>query len=94
MCGVLAEHSIDLVVTAGYMKKIGPMTLAAFQQRIINIHPSLLPRHGGPGMYGAAVHQAVLESGDAVSGVSVHYVTAGTCCGARAATCGGASASC
>lgn len=71
----LTRYSIDLVVTAGYLKKIGPRTLRAYQQRIINIHPALLPRHGGPGMYGAAVHQAVLDAGDQTTGPSVHYVT-------------------
>jgi phosphoribosylglycinamide formyltransferase-1 len=73
---LLDKHEIDLVVTAGYMKKIGPRTLAAYEGRIINIHPALLPRHGGPGMYGAAVHQAVLDAGDRVSGASVHHVIA------------------
>ncbi|MEV6604472.1 phosphoribosylglycinamide formyltransferase [Kutzneria sp. NPDC051319] len=72
----LVACGADLVVTAGYMKKLGPLTLARYAGRIINIHPSLLPRHGGPGMYGLAVHQAVLASGDTVSGPSVHYVTA------------------
>ncbi|EWM19480.1 phosphoribosylglycinamide formyltransferase [Kutzneria sp. 744] len=72
----LVACGADLVVTAGYMKKLGPLTLARYAGQIINIHPSLLPRHGGPGMYGLAVHQAVLASGDTVSGPSVHYVTA------------------
>lgn len=72
----LHGHQIDLVVTAGYMKKLGPATLAAYQGRIVNIHPSLLPRHGGKGMYGMNVHQAVLAAGDIVSGASVHLVTA------------------
>lgn len=72
----LHEHQIDLVVTAGYMKKLGPATLAAYQGRILNIHPSLLPRHGGRGMYGMNVHWAVLAAGDTLSGASVHLVTA------------------
>ncbi|WP_441248214.1 phosphoribosylglycinamide formyltransferase [Kitasatospora sp. McL0602] len=76
MHGALVEHGIDLVVTAGYMRKVGPDVLAAYENRIVNVHPALLPRHGGPGMYGAAVHQAVLAAGDAVSGPSVHFVTA------------------
>ncbi|MBF6229589.1 phosphoribosylglycinamide formyltransferase [Nocardia abscessus] len=71
----LVEHAVDLVVTAGYLKKIGPRTRSEFAARIINVHPALLPRHGGPGMYGRHVHQAVLESGDLVSGVSVHHVS-------------------
>jgi phosphoribosylglycinamide formyltransferase-1 len=59
---------------AGYMKKLGPITLARFRGRILNTHPSLLPRHGGLNMYGQRVHQAVLESGDAVTGVTIHLV--------------------
>lgn len=75
MCRVLEEHAINLVVSAGYVKKVGPRTLQAFERRIINIHPALLPRHGGPGMYGAAVHRAVLDAGDRFTGPSVHYLT-------------------
>ncbi|MGK8522580.1 phosphoribosylglycinamide formyltransferase [Nocardia asteroides] len=71
----LVEHSSDLVVTAGYLKKIGPRTRSEFAGRIINIHPALLPRHGGPGLYGTRVHQAVLDAGDLVTGASVHFVT-------------------
>lgn len=70
----LAAHRVDLVLLAGYMKKIGPATLAAFDGRIVNTHPSLLPAHGGRGMYGAHVHRAVLESGDTETGISVHLV--------------------
>ena len=69
----LLEHAIGLVVTAGYLKRIGPRTRREFSNHIINIHPSLLPRHGG--IYGQAVHRAVLASGDRVSGPSVHVVT-------------------
>ncbi|MBB4965679.1 phosphoribosylglycinamide formyltransferase [Saccharothrix violaceirubra] len=72
----LTARSVDLVVTAGYMKKLGPRTLASHGNRIINIHPALLPRHGGQGMFGSAVHEAVLASGDRVTGPSIHYVTA------------------
>ena len=73
----LLEHHIDWVITAGYLKKIGPLTLAAFVDRIINIHPSLLPKYGGAGMYGKHVHQAVLAANETQSGATVHYVTAG-----------------
>ncbi|MFF7705720.1 phosphoribosylglycinamide formyltransferase [Streptomyces lydicus] len=76
MLAALREHDIDLVVTAGYMKKIGPAVLDAYEDRIINIHPALLPRHGGPGMRGRHVHEAVLASGDSLSGATVHHVTA------------------
>jgi len=54
----LQQHDVDLVVLAGYMKRIGPVTLRAYRHRIINIHPALLPHHGGKGMYGLAVHEA------------------------------------
>ncbi|MFT5804517.1 MAG: phosphoribosylglycinamide formyltransferase-1 [Candidatus Paceibacteria bacterium] len=70
----LTEQAIDLVITAGYMKKLGPVTLARFAGKIINVHPSLLPRHGGPGMYGLKVHQAVIDAGDHETGISIHRV--------------------
>ncbi len=73
----LDDYEPDLVVLAGYMKKLGERTLAMFPERIINTHPSLLPRHGGQGMYGSRVHAAVLASGDARTGISVHLVDAG-----------------
>lgn len=70
----LSSHHVDLVVLAGYMKKIGPRLLEAFHGRIINIHPSLLPRHGGHGMYGIHVHEAVLAAGETETGVTIHLV--------------------
>ncbi len=70
----LAEHRTQLVVLAGYMKKLGQATLAAFGDRIINIHPALLPAFGGRGMYGDRVHKAVLASGARVTGATVHLV--------------------
>jgi phosphoribosylglycinamide formyltransferase-1 len=76
MLTLLRQHGIGLVVTAGYLKKLGPSVLAHYARRAINIHPSLLPRHGGPGMYGRWVHEAVLRAGDTVSGASIHWVTA------------------
>ena len=57
---------------AGYMKKIGPKVLSSYRGRVINIHPALLPRYGGQGMYGMHVHQAVLAAGDTETGVTVH----------------------
>src|SRR6185503_5223513 len=74
IAGELITRRCDWVLLAGYMKKLGPVTLARFRRRILNTHPSLLPRHGGLGMYGEKVHQAVLESGDAVTGVTIHLV--------------------
>lgn len=73
---LLRRHEVDLVVLTGYLKRVGPETLAAYGDRIINIHPSLLPRHGGQGMYGLRVHEAVLAAGDRITGVTIHYVTA------------------
>lgn len=70
----LDAAKVDVIVLAGYMRKIGPETLQHYAGRIINTHPSLLPRHGGQGMYGRRVHEAVLSSGDALSGASVHLV--------------------
>jgi phosphoribosylglycinamide formyltransferase 1 len=73
---ILHDHGADVVLLAGYLRKIGPRTLRAFEGRILNVHPSLLPRHGGQGMFGRAVHEAVLASRDRVTGASVHIVTA------------------
>ncbi len=64
----------DLVVLAGYVKLVPGEVVARFRGRMINIHPALLPAFGGPGMYGRRVHEAVLASGAAVSGATVHYV--------------------
>jgi phosphoribosylglycinamide formyltransferase-1 len=64
------------VFLAGYMKKLGNQTLRRYQGRILNTHPSLLPRFGGQGMYGARVHQAVIAAGEKQSGVTVHLVDA------------------
>ena len=70
----LESSCADLVVLAGYMQKVGKLTLNAYQGRIINTHPSLLPKHGGKGMFGRRVHQAVLASGDTETGVTIHHV--------------------
>jgi len=72
----LRESAPDAVFLAGYMKRLGPRTLTTFAGKLYNTHPSLLPRFGGQGMYGAKVHQAVLASGDRVTGVTVHRVDA------------------
>lgn len=72
----LRKHAVNLVILAGYMKKLGPQTLAAYNGRILNIHPALLPKYGGKGMYGRYVHEAVLASGDKVTGVTIHLVDA------------------
>lgn len=70
----LRRHEADLVVLAGYMKKLGELTLSAYQGRVINIHPALLPKYGGEGMYGARVHAAVIQAGDQETGVTIHLV--------------------
>ena len=70
----LTEHDVSVVVLAGYMKLIGPLTLDRFRGRILNIHPALLPAYGGHGFYGRAVHAAVLAAGEKESGVTVHVV--------------------
>ncbi len=75
MTTALETAQTDLVVLAGYMKRLGPRMLARYEGRIINVHPSLLPAHGGKGMYGGRVHAAVLAAGDTRSGATVHYVS-------------------
>lgn len=70
----LQKHQTDLVILAGYMKKIGDLTLQGFKGRILNIHPALLPEFGGKGMYGGRVHEAVLAAGAKESGPTVHLV--------------------
>ncbi len=71
---LLAEHGVQFVVLAGYLKKIPPELVAAYPRRIVNIHPALLPKFGGKGMYGERVHQAVLAAHETVSGITIHYV--------------------
>ncbi len=65
----------DLIVLAGFLSILSKEFCEHYEKRILNLHPSLLPRHGGVGMYGSKVHQSVLESGDKESGASVHYVS-------------------
>jgi phosphoribosylglycinamide formyltransferase-1 len=71
---VLQENDIELVVLAGYMKKLPSAVVGKYKGRIVNIHPALLPKYGGEGMFGLNVHKAVLASGDAESGSTVHFV--------------------
>ncbi len=70
----MTDHLADIVVLAGYMKKLGQKTLTQFEGRILNVHPALLPKYGGKGMYGMNVHEAVISSGENESGVSIHIV--------------------
>jgi phosphoribosylglycinamide formyltransferase-1 len=71
---LLREHEVDVVVLAGWLRLVDPRVLAAFPDRIINIHPGPLPRFGGKGMYGLRVHEAVLAAGVSHSGPTVHLV--------------------
>ena len=71
---LLIDEKIDLVVLAGFLWLLPPSLIHAFPDRIINIHPALLPNYGGKGMYGGKVHTAVIEAGDKESGISIHYV--------------------
>ncbi|HEV8505282.1 MAG TPA: phosphoribosylglycinamide formyltransferase, partial [Chitinophagaceae bacterium] len=70
----LASREIGFVVLAGFLWKIPEALITAFPRRIINIHPALLPRYGGQGMYGTYVHQAVIGAGEKESGITIHYV--------------------
>lgn len=70
----LQRHGTQLIVLAGYLKLVPPEVIAQFRGRIINIHPALLPKFGGPGMYGHRVHEAVIAAGDQQSGATVHLV--------------------
>lgn len=74
LLNIFKDLSIDLIVLAGFLKKIPDYFVDAFENRIINIHPALLPSFGGKGMYGMNVHRAVFESSAKVSGATVHFV--------------------
>ncbi|MCL4141130.1 UNVERIFIED_CONTAM: hypothetical protein GTU68_050907 [Idotea baltica] len=71
----LKQHKVDLILLAGYMKKIPSILIKEFENRILNIHPALLPKFGGKGMFGMNVHKAVIESKEEFSGASIHLVT-------------------
>lgn len=73
----LASEDTDLIVLAGYMKVLEPAVIDAYRKRIVNIHPSLIPKYCGKGFYGKRVHQAVLDGGEKVSGATVHFVDEG-----------------
>ena len=70
----LEKHEVDLVLLAGYMKLLGPQTLSRYRNRVLNIHPALLPKHGGTGMFGMSVHEAVIAAKESVTGVTIHIV--------------------
>ena len=77
LCDALTIARADWVLLAGYMRPLGKRTMEQFQGRIINVHPSLLPKYGGQGYYGRYVHEAVLAAGDTQSGATVHQVEGG-----------------
>ncbi len=70
----LKNRNIDLIVLAGFLWLLPANLLKAFRNRILNIHPALLPLYGGKGMYGMAVHEAVIDNGDTESGISIHLI--------------------
>jgi phosphoribosylglycinamide formyltransferase-1 len=70
----LQINGVELVLLVGYMKLLGPRTIAAYPRHILNIHPALLPKFGGQGMYGIRVHEAVLAAGEKETGVTIHHV--------------------
>jgi phosphoribosylglycinamide formyltransferase-1 len=74
MLAALEFADIDLIALAGYLRLVPAAVLKRYPDRIVNIHPALLPKHGGKGMYGSNVHRAVLAAGESVSGATVHYV--------------------
>lgn len=71
---LLQEQGIDLIVLAGFMNKISAPILEAYKGRILNIHPALLPKYGGKGMYGMHVHEAVVAAGEKETGITIHHV--------------------
>jgi phosphoribosylglycinamide formyltransferase 1 len=70
----LEARGAELVVLSGYLRKLGPRMLERYRSRILNIHPALLPRYGGRGMYGRRVHEAVIAAGERTSGITIHLV--------------------
>ena len=72
---LLREHNIDFIVLAGFLLMVPGFLIDAYDRRMINLHPALLPRHGGKGMYGHHVHEAVIADGDTETGITIHYVS-------------------
>ena len=72
----MADHDVELIVLSGYLRQLGPKTLARYAGRILNIHPGPLPAFGGHGMYGRRVHEAVIAAGVVESGICIHLVDA------------------
>lgn len=74
LADAMAAHGVEVIVLSGYLRRLGPATLKAYAGRILNIHPGPLPRFGGEGMYGARVHQAVIDAGLSESAIVIHVV--------------------
>ncbi len=74
MSGVLVKHSVDLIVLAGFLLMLPAFLTTSYRDRIVNIHPSLLPAYGGKGMYGRHVHEAVVAAGEKETGITIHLV--------------------
>lgn len=74
---IMKKYNVNIIILVGYMKKLGKKTLKHYKGKILNTHPSLLPKFGGKGMYGNYVHEAVLKSGDNVTGITIHIVDEG-----------------
>jgi formyltetrahydrofolate-dependent phosphoribosylglycinamide formyltransferase len=70
----LKKEKVDIIVLAGFLWRVPPALIAAYPQKIVNIHPALLPKYGGKGMYGHKVHQAVIDAKEKESGITIHYV--------------------
>ena len=77
LCGILAENGVEMLALAGFLGIVGEKVLAAYPERIVNIHPALIPSFCGKGFYGLRVHEAVLARGCKVTGATAHLVTAG-----------------
>ena len=71
---ILQEYRIDFIVLAGFLVRVPDLLLHAYPDKIINIHPALLPKFGGKGMYGDRVHEAVVAAGETESGITIHYI--------------------
>jgi phosphoribosylglycinamide formyltransferase-1 len=74
ICDALTSAGAEWIVLSGYLRKLGPLTLRNFERRILNIHPALLPKFGGKGMFGRHIHEAVLAAGERLSGITIHHV--------------------
>jgi len=76
LINLCVERSIDVIILAGFLRKLPELFVSHYKRKIINIHPSLLPKYGGKGMYGDRVHKTVLENKEKKSGITIHYVDA------------------